>query len=205
MTLSSDHQRSANRLACRHMERASVLEPEPEPPTTGHSQRISTGDSKNGGGSSPSWVSEVASSEGSFATLRAWLERNEQEYTSASEAKDRAGSSSSQENKAASSTASFTTLRAWLDRIEQEKTSASEAKLRAGVPSSHGKTANSTKASFASLRRPEHDAYDYDDHSEGGEFSAQSMKHPLPPTTFSQLHNPLQQTCKPTSDRERRR
>ena len=108
---SSDHQRSANRLACRHMERASVLEPESEPPATGHSQRTSIGDSKNGGGSSPSWVSKAASSKGSFAIVRAWLEHVEQEKTSASEAEDSAGVPSSHDNTANSTKASFASLR----------------------------------------------------------------------------------------------
>ena len=163
----SDHQRNANSLACRNMDRASVSEPEVS--NTDDNQRTSTCDSKDRAESYSSQENKAASSKASFASLGARPERSEHEHTPVSEARFRAGVPSSHGNTANSTEASFTSLRTRPERDGHERTSAGEANYRAGVSSSHGKTANSMKASSASLRRPQYNAHEPDDRSEGGD------------------------------------
>ena len=75
------------------MDRASS--PDPEAFTIDEDEPTSTDDNTDGGVILPSRVSKAASSTALFATVRAWLERIEQESPLASEAKYGAGAPSS--------------------------------------------------------------------------------------------------------------
>ena len=97
--------KEANSLAYRDLERASRPKPE-----AGNNQHTPTNDSKDGGVNLPSGFNRTASSERSFATVQAWLERIEPETPSASEANYRAGAPPSHDNTANSTKASFTSL-----------------------------------------------------------------------------------------------
>ena len=99
----------ANCLVFRRMNQASP--PDPEASTIGEDEPTSTDDSTDGGVALPTRVSEATSSTASFATVRAWLERIEQESPSASAAKYGAGAPSSPNNTANSMEASLASPR----------------------------------------------------------------------------------------------
>lgn len=83
--------KKANRPVFRHMDRASL--PNPENSKTSNNQRTSTSDSNSGGIRLHSWITEVANSEATSARVRAWLEGIEYESTLTGESKT--GSTSS--------------------------------------------------------------------------------------------------------------